>query len=93
MSAWYFAYGANMLTDVLVRRRGVIPLSSEQARLDGYQLVFSQPGLPYIEPCFASIQPIQTDSVYGVLHHLTAHAAAQIDRFEGRGLSASYDQS
>ncbi|ADE16182.1 AIG2 family protein [Nitrosococcus halophilus Nc 4] len=85
MSAWYFAYGANMLTDVLVRRRGIIPLSSEQARLDGYQLVFNQPGLPYIEPCFASIQPTRTDCVYGVLHHLTAHTATQIDRFEGRG--------
>lgn len=85
MSAWYFAYGANMLTDVLVRRRGIVPLSSEQARLDGYQLVFNQPGLPYIEPCFATIQPAPADSVYGVLHHLNATDTAQIDRFEGRG--------
>jgi hypothetical protein len=85
---WYFAYGANMLTDVLVRRRGIIPRSSEKARIEDYRLVFQQPGLRIIEPCFANIQPTLVDCVYGVLHDLAEDAIAHIDRFEG----ASYER-
>lgn len=83
MSVWYFAYGANMSTDVLVGRRGIQPLSSEAARLDGYRLVFDQAAIPLIEPCFASIEPAAADCVHGVLHELSAESADQVDAFEG----------
>jgi len=83
MAVWYFAYGANMGTEVLVRRRGVRPLQSETARLEGYRLVFSQPGVPIIEPCFASIEATLGEAVYGVLHHLAVDTAEHLDQFEG----------
>jgi len=80
---WYFAYGANMLTDVLIRRRGIIPLFSEKARLKDYQLLFQQPGIRIIEPCFATIQPMPKKYVYGVLHNISITEMTKIDRFEG----------
>lgn len=83
MSVWYFAYGANMGTEVLVRRRGVQPLRSEAARLEGYRLVFSQAGVPIIEPCFASIEAAPGEAVYGVLHNLAVDTAEHLDQFEG----------
>ncbi|MGH8628218.1 MAG: gamma-glutamylcyclotransferase family protein [Gammaproteobacteria bacterium] len=83
MAVWYFAYGANMGTEVLVRRRGVQPLRSEAARLEGYRLVFTQAGVPIIEPCFASIEAAPGEAVYGVLHHLAVDTAEHLDQFEG----------
>ncbi|MGH7945344.1 MAG: gamma-glutamylcyclotransferase family protein, partial [Opitutaceae bacterium] len=83
MSVWYFAYGANMGTEVLVRRRGVQPLRSEAARLEGYRLVFTQAGVPIIEPCFASIEAAPGEAVHGVLHYLAVDTAEHLDQFEG----------
>lgn len=83
MSVWYFAYGANMGTEILVRRRGVQPLRSEVARLEGYRLIFSQAGVPIIEPCFASIEAAPGEAVYGVVHNLAVDTAEHLDQFEG----------
>ena len=70
-SLWYFAYGANMSADVMVRRRGLRPVSSEPARLGGYELVFTLRGIPFIEPAFASICARDDATVHGVLHHVS----------------------
>ena len=80
----YFAFGANMSRAILVDRRRITPERSEPARLDGYRLVFTEPGIPLVEPAFASIEPAPGDHVHGVLHHLPDGAADSIDRFEGR---------
>ena len=80
---WYFCYGANMSSQVLVDRRGVKPISSESARLKGHQLVFTQPGIPIIEPAFANLIANEHHDVFGVLHNLTANCLSTIDSFEG----------
>ncbi len=80
---WYFSYGANMTRQILVGRRGVKPISSELARLKGYHLVFTQPGLPFIEPAFASIAPREKHDVFGVLHNILPEDLITIDNFEG----------
>lgn len=80
---WYFSYGANMETRILVERRGVPPLLSERAKLESYNLVFEQSGIPFIEPVFATIVPSQCDSVFGVLHRIPDEHVDDIDRFEG----------
>lgn len=85
-NVWHFAYGANMCRDVLVRRRGITPISSEAAVLMDYRLVFDQPGVPWIEPCFASITDAPGEAVHGVLYQLSAPSAALIDSYE----SAAY---
>jgi gamma-glutamylcyclotransferase (GGCT)/AIG2-like uncharacterized protein YtfP len=56
---------------------------SESAKLNGYRLVFQQPGIPLIEPVFATIERSDKDVVYGVLHEIPQEHANDIDRFEG----------
>ena len=79
---WYFSYGANMSSAVL-ERRGLKPLSSEAARLDGYAFGFTHRGLLPIEPAFANIQPEAGSRLHGVLHRLRTEDMARLDRIEG----------
>lgn len=69
----------------VLRGRGVRPLSSESARLDGFRLVFGEPGLPLLEPVFASIDPAEGEAVHGVLLRLAPGDFARIDATEGPG--------
>ncbi|MCB9592436.1 MAG: gamma-glutamylcyclotransferase [Sandaracinaceae bacterium] len=84
MSEWYFAYGANMASEVLARR-GLVSLESHAARLDDHELRFEEPGVPWIEPVFASIAEAPGRHVHGVLHRLSEADLAQLDQFEGLG--------
>ncbi len=82
MSRWYFAYGANMSPETLVRR-GVTPVRSIVARLDGYVLCFSHRGLVCTGPAFANIERKEGGTVYGVLHQLPEGELTHLDRIEG----------
>ena len=55
---WVFAFGSNMDRAVLEVRRMIKPAESVAAVAPGYMLTFNQPGLPYREPGFASIEPL-----------------------------------
>ncbi|KAL4423211.1 hypothetical protein ABPG77_000003 [Micractinium sp. CCAP 211/92] len=55
-TVWYFAYGSNMNKKVLSGRRMIKPAASLPAVLPGWQLTFSQLGLPYTEPGFAAVE-------------------------------------
>lgn len=81
---YYFAFGANMNTRVLHERRGVTPFSSEAAVLSGFRLVFDQPGIPFVEPAFASVLPSTASVVHGVLYRLDPQSFVKLDRVEGR---------
>jgi hypothetical protein len=73
-TVWVFAYGANMNRDVLSGRRMIKPAESVPAKLHGYRLSFNQPGLPYREPGFATVEPAPAGhkrSVHGVAHRMT----------------------
>lgn len=78
---WYFAYGANMSRRVL-DRRGLSPLSSEPARLDGYRLRFSHRGVLPIEPAFANIEAHPGGAVHGALYRLRRDEMLRLDRVE-----------
>lgn len=82
----YFAFGANMSSAVL-RRRRIEVLSREPARLRGYRLVFDLAGFPWVEPAFASVVRHPAHDVYGVLYRLTADQADRVDSYEGRAYS------
>ena len=56
----YFAYGSNVNTKTMNGVRGISPSASYHAVLRGYELVFNVPGLPYVEPGFASVRRIGT---------------------------------
>ncbi|MBK7581761.1 MAG: gamma-glutamylcyclotransferase [Myxococcales bacterium] len=85
MTEWYFAFGANVNPETL-RRRGVEARESSPARLDGFRLVFDTPGIPGLEPAFASL--VEADEhVWGVLYQLDAGALARLRSFEGEAYS------
>lgn len=82
---WYFAYGANMDSRTLVERRKIVPGASHRARLPGFELVFNQRGIPWIEPAFANIRSAENSQVHGVAYLLTASQMEVLDALEGGG--------
>ena len=48
---WYFAFGSNMASRVLIGRRQVQPMESHPCVVEGYDLVFNMRGLPFFEVC------------------------------------------
>lgn len=63
--AWNFAFGSNM--DVSTRRRRQLaPTEIRPAVAEGWELHFSLPGIPYIEPSFAALRPGSNVSTHGV---------------------------
>jgi hypothetical protein len=71
-ATYYFAYGANMSRRVFHAQRGMRAASAEAARLDGYRLVFDLPGVPVVEPAFASVVASAGHAVHGVLYRMEA---------------------
>jgi len=87
---WYFAYGSNLSADKFTKSRGIIPLATVVARIPGWTISMSIPGLPYREPAFASIRPIDDISsaekkleVEGVAYLITRLQYAKIIASEG----------
>lgn len=101
MSVWYFAYGANMATDVIVGRRGLQVLESRAGRAIGWRVGFVERGLPLVEPAFAGLVSEEvmqahtveardalertTTEAWGVLHRVSERDLRRLDRFEGPG--------
>ena len=54
----YFAYGSNVSSATFRGTRGIDPAESWPAVLPDYRLVFDVPGLPYVEPGFASVRRV-----------------------------------
>ena len=76
-----------MNPQVLTTRRGIHPQESVAGCLPDYRLVFNTPGLPWIEPAFANVEPAPGRLVHGVLHRLTQRQLNRLDLFEGGGLA------
>ena len=56
-NVWYIAYGSNMSAEKFQKVRGIKPLETASVRLPGWELTLEIPGMPYIEPAYASIRP------------------------------------
>ncbi len=89
----YFAYGSNMNVDTFQGMRAMKPTRSSAVVLRGYELVFNVPGLPYVEPAFASVREARADAsgrfeleCHGVAHEITSDEWEYLVRTEG-----SYD--
>jgi len=54
----YLAFGSNLDPKVLTGRRKVHPIESHPVIVPGYWLSFDIGGIPFVEPCFASILAI-----------------------------------
>ncbi|PNS14345.1 hypothetical protein CAC42_6858 [Sphaceloma murrayae] len=87
---WYFAFGSNMDSGAL-ERRGVVPIARQPATIPQYRLCFNVPGLPYLEPAMASIEPrpasAKCPDVHGVAWRLRSNEWKNVVATEGGGLA------
>jgi hypothetical protein len=105
-SVWYFAYGSNMKTSVMIGR-GITPLSIKVGVVPTHILTFDIFGIPYAEPSFASIAPVpikphqdahpawsteqsRVPPVHGVLYQLKREDYRRLVLTEGAGVG--YDE-
>ncbi|EJC99510.1 uncharacterized protein FOMMEDRAFT_113015 [Fomitiporia mediterranea MF3/22] len=51
---WYLAYGSNLYSAVFKARRKITPLEERHVLVEGLELTFDLPGIPYLEPRFAN---------------------------------------
>jgi cation transport regulator ChaC len=79
---WYFAYGSNLDPDTFLGRRGMRPLDTRVAMLDGYELRFDLPVGPG-ERGVANVIARPGEHVWGALYLLSAPEAERLDRTEG----------
>jgi hypothetical protein len=89
----YFAFGSNVKPSTFEGQRGMKPTGSAPCVLPGYELVFSVPGLPYVEPAFAAVRPTRegaverfTKETHGVMYTISQDEWEYLLRTEG-----SYD--
>ncbi|KAG0047830.1 hypothetical protein BGZ83_007207, partial [Gryganskiella cystojenkinii] len=61
---WYLGYGSNMDPKVLTGRRKIQPLESRAVTVPGYWLSFDIGGIPFVEPCFASILKVDPNRLH-----------------------------
>jgi len=84
---WYFAYGANMLNETLVKKRGVQPLRQQAATIPSHTLCFNAMGVPYSEPGMGGLRKLQDRvrdlPVHGVACLLSSKDMAQVILTEG----------
>jgi len=76
-----------MAISTMTKLRKINPISSTAAILPNHTLRFNIPGIPYIEPSYASVEPTSSSSqetnVHGVLYVLTPNDFATICQTEG----------
>ena len=79
---WYFAYGSNMSPATFLGRRGMRPLETRAALLDGYRLCFDIPVGPG-ERGVANVAPEPGAVTHGVAYLLTLDDGERLDQTEG----------
>lgn len=87
----YLAYGSNLNSATFEGRRGIKPLSATVVTVPTLQLVFNLPGIAYLEPRVANVQPLDPSSrnppLVGVVYEVTQTDYATIIATEGGGAS------
>jgi sulfite reductase alpha subunit-like flavoprotein len=83
---YYFGYGSN-LSVIALRAKGVFPLRSEPAVLEGWRLTFNVPDFFPIEGGTGNIEPAPDETVHGVLHACRDRDLASLDRLEALGVT------
>ena len=81
----YFAFGSNMASSTMRNLRKLNPIAETAAILPQYELVFSIPGTPLMEPSWAAVRPTEDDTsvVHGVLYRLTEEDFVKVCQTEG----------
>ena len=79
---WNFAFGANMASATLKRRK-ITVLEAEPACLKDWKLAFNLIGMPWMEPAFGNIVPSPGDVVHGVAIRMSATDFQRLMKEEG----------
>ena len=74
---WSFGYGANMDMEALQGWKKVKVLEHCPAVLRGFKMVFSLPGLPFVEPGFGGLCRQDGDEVHGVAFKMDLESMAK----------------
>jgi len=82
-TVWYFAYGSNMQTATLCRRRGVACHRALPARVRTWRVVFDKPPLLPLGESFANLVPDPAGEALGVVFEIDAVDITHIDFTEG----------
>jgi len=72
-----------MSTQYLIKRRKIIPLKSQAALLQDYELIMNMGGPNFLEPSFANIRPYKGSAVEGVIHKIDEQDLQKIVNTEG----------
>ena len=72
-----------MSTQYLIKRRKIIPFSSNVGVLKDYQLIMNMGGPNFLEPSFANIRPFKGSNVEGVIHEIDEEDLQKIVNTEG----------
>jgi hypothetical protein len=90
---WYLAYGSNLAASKFIHDRGIIPLATAAVTVPSYTLTMDSAGVPYSEPAFASVSPMQLtgDSkpvqLIGTAYLLTPEMYTRVLASEGGGIA------
>jgi cation transport regulator ChaC len=79
---WYFAYGSNMSPATFLERRGMKPVETRCAYIDGYRLCFGIPVGPG-ERGVANVVVEDAARTHGIAYLITVEDAERLDRSEG----------
>ena len=82
----YFAYGSNVGSKTFSTRRNIQPKSVQNGKILDYQLSFNVPGVPFLEPAFASVTRKKGEETHGVCYMITKDEFRYLLQTEG-----SYD--
>lgn len=87
-AVWYFAYGSNMSSAVMVRR-GMTPMDAKNVVVETHVLVFDVFGVPFTEPAMAGVRrrPAHHSGpqVHGVAYRLSVTDYNRLKVSEGAG--------
>lgn len=83
----YFAFGSNMCSSTMTKLRSLNPVFSSAAVLPQHNLRFNVPGTSFIEPSWASVEPVSDSeipkNIHGVLYKLTEEDFTKVCNSEG----------
>ncbi|KAI0114670.1 hypothetical protein F4776DRAFT_325542 [Hypoxylon sp. NC0597] len=90
---WYLAYGSNLSSSKFVHDRGIVPLDTVVVSVPDFTLSMESAGVPYQEPSFASIRPLNKNAhlkekgLLGTAYLVTPQQYSHIIASEGGGIA------
>ena len=82
---WLFGIGANMNVEHLERQKGVKVLDNSPGKVMDWEMTFTAPIVPYVEPAMASASPKAGEEIHGLAYAVSKEHADKIDHIEDVG--------